>query len=58
MYYIILIIYYILGSSFFIYYSFSDKYKKYKKHININSVHNYQDNSHFVIDTSLTENLL
>lgn len=47
MYYIILIIYYILGSSFFIYYSISQKYKK-KLH----------DNSQFVLDTSLTENLI
>ena len=47
MYYIILIIYYILGSSFFIYYSINQKYKQ-KLH----------DNSQFVIDTSLTDHLI
>ena len=56
MYYIILIIYYILGISFFMYYSISQKYKK------TTILHNYLNNniedSQFVIDNSLTENLI
>lgn len=55
MYYIILIIYYILGISFFMYYSISQKYKKIT--LLQNSLNNIEE-SQFVIDNSLRENLI